>query len=387
MTKVNIGFIGTGYRSSIYINLMKTLNLFNITGLCDLNEHSLNTFKNEFIKDEKCFTTTNLEDFINNSNIDIYFICTPDNTHKYIALECLKKGKHIVLEKPIATTHDDCMEIYNQYKLNKNIHIFIPFVLKYTKIFNNIKNLISENAIGKIHFMKYSMILSKLHMGAYHRRWHKSSSLSGGLINTKGCHDIDMICWLLNEKIIKIKSEGSLKTLTERNKPVNASTNCKTCIYNNVCEFRYSNKYVYENALDIENLDKCVYNEKLKDLVDYQKTTFELTNDIKCEYIIDIDNHGTRILEIKGENGKILCDTHKRYIKILDNDGNIINEQILESFTDFKDIHDGGDINFLKEIYNSFITNNFIDIKEEIDHNIYSLLSEKSRLLDKIIEL
>lgn len=80
---------------------------------------------------------------------DCVMICTQDQQHKEPAVAFAKKGYHILLEKPMATTEEDCREIVRVCKEN-NVFLTVCHVLRYTPWVKKIKELIDSGAIGDV---------------------------------------------------------------------------------------------------------------------------------------------------------------------------------------------------------------------------------------------
>lgn len=85
---------------------------------------------------------TSLEDFVNDKSIDLVIICSPDWLHSEQAISCLNNGKHVLLEKPMATNLYDSEKLTNLAK-SKNLILIIGFHLR----FHNWHNILYNKAI------------------------------------------------------------------------------------------------------------------------------------------------------------------------------------------------------------------------------------------------
>ncbi|KAM0148190.1 hypothetical protein ACHAQE_009946 [Botrytis cinerea] len=196
--------------------------------------------------------------------IDAAFICVLDEMHKEVIVGLKPLGLHIMCEKPLATTLEDCVEIYRamlpDYPRNKlPDKIFsIGHVLRYSP--HNMmlrKLLLEERVIGDVLSINHTEPVGWWHFTHSYVRgnWRKESTTAPSLL-TKSCHDIDLLLWLLCSPPPSdptapphlpetITSSGSVQQFTRTRKPVAAgtATNCLSCPIEPEC--KYSAKDIY----------------------------------------------------------------------------------------------------------------------------------------------
>ncbi|KAI9791749.1 MAG: hypothetical protein M1816_003559 [Peltula sp. TS41687] len=200
---------------------------------------------------------------------DGVFVCTMDETHAEIVTALAPLGLHILCEKPLATTLDDCLDIYKTLLPGEGSTcppaIFaVGHVLRYSP--HNMllrKLLLEDDVIGDIvsieHTEPVSRWQTKSLMKRIHRgNWRKESRTAPSLL-TKSCHDIDLLLWLLcspsgeSEEAphlpSTVSSTGSLVYFRQASKPklAGSATNCLSCPAESVC--MYSAKKIYLNRL------------------------------------------------------------------------------------------------------------------------------------------
>ena len=104
--KLKLGFIGLGQATSkvmARLDEIRTLSYI-ISDACDLRPHALDAFKKEF--GGRVFD--DVEDFCQNSDVDVVYIATPADLHRQHVEIAARYGKHIVIEKPMALSIADC---------------------------------------------------------------------------------------------------------------------------------------------------------------------------------------------------------------------------------------------------------------------------------------
>ena len=194
--------------------------------------------------------------------IDALFICTLDETHVEIISAFAPLGYHIMSEKPLATTLQDCIKIYGSLKppdTTTPTSVFsIGHVLHYSP--HNMllrKMLLEEEVIGDIISMEHTEPVGWWHFAhSYVRGNWRKESISAPSLLTKSCHDVDLILWLLCSPPASAASQdlhlpcdvvstGSLFYFKPSRKPAAAgnATNCYHCPAEPDCI--YSAKKIY----------------------------------------------------------------------------------------------------------------------------------------------
>jgi len=165
-------------------------------------------------------------------------ITTQDRDHVDPTLNALEKGYHILLEKPMATTIDECKSLVNRAE-ELNRHLQICHVLRYTPFWRTLHQLLRSGRIGKIVNISLRENVSYFHYAHSFIRgnWH-NRSVSTPMILAKCCHDLDILYWLMESKPVKISSFGSLTHFSSNNAPEDATDRCtdgcpaaSTCLY------------------------------------------------------------------------------------------------------------------------------------------------------------
>ena len=201
--------------------------------------------------------------------IDGVFVCTLDETHAEIITALAPLGVHILSEKPLATTWNDCLKIFRALQPpgtpSPKVIFSTGHVLRYSP--HNIllrKLLLSDHAIGGILSIEHTEPVGWWHFSHSYVRgnWRNESKTAPSLL-TKSCHDIDFLLWLLCSPPPSspsqpphlpshVSSTGSLLYFRKARKPALAgeTTNCMSCPAEREC--LYSAKKIYEE----QQLDK-----------------------------------------------------------------------------------------------------------------------------------
>ena len=241
MSKITVAIAGLGSRGlQTYAKcLEKFADRAEIVAVADIRPDRVAVAAEKYnFPADKCFDS--VESMLQQPKLaDLLLICTPDDVHYQPAMDGLKRGYHLLLEKPAARSVKECRDIA-QLAEEKGLNVVVCHVLRYTVFYQKIKELIDAGRVGDI------MNVEAIERVGY---WHQAHSFVRGnwhvaadttpMILAKCCHDMDMILWLTGKKCEKVTSFGHLSHYNAANKPEGAPERCAegcphadTCLYN-----------------------------------------------------------------------------------------------------------------------------------------------------------
>ena len=279
---MNIGIIGVGGRSKPYTILPSLIDPdAKVTALSRRDGAKLEAYAKEyFTEDNMPKLCTDYKDIVNDPDIDAIILCTPDNTHREMATEILRAGKHILLEKPFATTLEDCYELYNESIKHDKV-LKLAFVLRYSAMYMKMKEIVDSGKLGTIVNIEANERLSKFHAVSYYRRWNRFKDCSGGFLNAKCSHDLDILSWLLQSEPEYLSAFGGSRYYVEKPE---AAKHCSECKIAFDCK---QNFYTYQeqNGWFGAKQDLCPFNIE-NDLVDHETLNIHYQNDVDVVYTV-----------------------------------------------------------------------------------------------------
>jgi predicted dehydrogenase len=145
---INVGVIGYGYWGpNLVRNFMETPGS-TVSMVSDLRPERLKSITTRY---PTIGTTVNFKDLLNNPDINLVAIATPVSTHFDIALESLKAGKHVLLEKPLTSTSAQARSLIQEaQKQNRTLAVDHTFV--YTGAVRKMRDLIQKNELGELYY-------------------------------------------------------------------------------------------------------------------------------------------------------------------------------------------------------------------------------------------
>jgi len=231
---------------------------------------------------------------------DAVVVATQDAMHVEPAIAFARKGYHVLLEKPMAPTADECRDIV-QAVTEAGVIFAVGHVLRYTSYTRALRRVIDSGAIGKI------MSVEHLEPVGY---WHQAHSFVRGnwgneaesscMLLAKSCHDIDWLRHIVGEPCRRVSSFGSLSHLRREEMPTGAAERCLECTVEGTCP--YSARKIYLKAVEDGRTGWPI------DVLAPEVTTETITDALRdgpygrCAYACDNDvvDHQVVILEYDG---------------------------------------------------------------------------------------
>ena len=339
---------------------------------------------------------------------DAVIISTPDDLHYGPCMKALEMGYDVLLEKPIAPTEKECLDILNLANKTGRI-VAVCHVLRYAPYFIKLREMIQSGSIGKLISIQHLEPIEHIHMSHSYVRgnWHNSKETTP-IILAKSCHDLDILRWIIDKPCKNIAAFGSLKWFKKENAPDRSTNRCtdgcaveKTCpysalkIYNkpdgwsSVFDFpddiSKHEEYLLEQ-LKTTNYGRCVYRME-NDQPDHYVTSMEFEDEITANFSMEAftSYHGRRT-RIMGSHGDITGDmtafTHTDFLTGKITKWDISIEEDKNSGYQGSG-HGGGDwglvtdfINAVKKQDASLLTST---IDASVESHIMGFMAEKSR--------
>ena len=138
------------------------------------------------------------DELINDPEIDAIYIATPPDTHHFYGLKVASAGKICCIEKPLAPSYKESLEIYETFKA-KNIPLFTAYYRRTLPRFKQIKTWLDDNKIGEVRSIRWNLTKSASDQdlsGAYN--WRTDVKVApGGYFDDLASHGLDLFTHLL----------------------------------------------------------------------------------------------------------------------------------------------------------------------------------------------
>lgn len=189
---INIGVIGCGYWGPNLIRNFHEVSDAAVAACCDVNPDRLKYIGKRY---PHLKLYSNIDDVIKNKEIDAVNIATPMSTHYHIAKDAILNGKHVLVEKPITRTSEEAKELIELAAKHKKV-LMVGHTFEYTGSVNMMKEIITNNGIGKVYYFDSS----RVNLGLYQKDINVVWDLAP--------HDISIMFYLLGELPVSVSVFG-----------------------------------------------------------------------------------------------------------------------------------------------------------------------------------
>lgn len=336
MKTYSVIIIGAGNRGTNYSRKLDALrDRYKVVAVAEPYDGRRNYVKNMFdLPEDMCFTSW--QELLDRPKLaDIAIISTMDAEHYAPAMKAISLGYHLLLEKPVAPTPQQCADIAVAAK-EKGVEVLVCHVLRYTPFYNRVKEIVMKGMIGDIVSVIGVEAVGNEHQSHSYVRgnWHSEAETTPMLL-AKSCHDLDIIQWLVDKPCLRVSSFGSLTHFIPANAPEGAPLRCidggcpveATCPYN--CKKLYyddkdnawfrkaatrgiSKEYLPTDeevmtALKTTDFGLCVYHAN-NDVVDHQVVNMEFEGGVTASFTMNAFNKGGRYIRLFGTKGELYAN-------------------------------------------------------------------------------
>lgn len=198
-----IALIGCGSMGAAHMNEIYCKDNVRIIAVCDTNAERAQHFARRYGAQR---IETDYAKIATDPSVDVVIIATYPGSHLQILSACLANGKHVICEKPLATTLADGEKMVRLIRENPQCKVLIGYILRHNKTFQRVAEMIHNDAIGH-------PIIMRMAQNHHTMDWPKYKSL---IVNTSpiidcGVHYYDVMRWFTGAEIINITGIG-LKT-------------------------------------------------------------------------------------------------------------------------------------------------------------------------------
>lgn len=194
------------------IKLQESKKNITLVAICDPNVKLL-----EKINIKNVNKYNSIKELVKNEKIDIVSILTPSGFHYDNAIQCVKKIKSIIIEKPITLKISHSKKLLKECKKNKT-NIYVVLQNRFNDPIIQLKNAINKKLFGRIFLATVRLRWSRGKEYYAQSKWRGTWELDGGVIANQSSHFIDLFQWLFGmpEKVFsKIKQMQNINKQVE----------------------------------------------------------------------------------------------------------------------------------------------------------------------------
>ena len=242
MSKLKFAIIGAGVWGETHAYLYKEHPGVELTAVCDLNIARARELASKF---DITNVYDNHQEMLKKADIDAVAIVTPDFAHGKIGVDCANAGKHMLIEKPLATTRED-VEALVEAAERINVRVMVDLHNRWSPPFAVAKQSLDSGELGDP-VSAYMRLNDVKWVATDMLPWAAQSSILWFL----GSHSVDTLRWFFSdevEQVYAVSSSGVLKKLGVDTED----------IYQAILQFKNGGIATMENGWITPNTHPCV---------------------------------------------------------------------------------------------------------------------------------
>ncbi len=200
---VGFGHIGMRHAEHILRNPFAVL-----TDICDIDSQKLASLTER----EAINYYTDYSTMLQHTQADVICVCTPNYLHATHTIQGLQKHKHVVVEKPMALSTEECQQMINVANQVQKI-IFAVKQNRYNPPVAAVKDLLNKGILGKIYMLQVNCFWNRSDAYYAQSEWRGTKAKDGGCLFTQFSHFIDIL-YYLNGDVTSIK--GSIENFAHQ---------------------------------------------------------------------------------------------------------------------------------------------------------------------------
>ena len=146
---LRIGIVGLGYWGPNLVRCLTNSNNCLVTAVCDLSDERLKSLEAKF---PGVYLTDDSDELLNGNTIDAVVIATPTKTHYRLAKQALLSGKHVFVEKPLATSSVECQELI-EIAEQRGLTLFVGHVFLHSAPVRKLRELVTSGELGDVYYI------------------------------------------------------------------------------------------------------------------------------------------------------------------------------------------------------------------------------------------
>lgn len=200
-----IAIVGYGGMGNQHARLIQSLEVLNLTGIWDIDP-----VRQEAASGNSFRVYPNFEAVLNDAEVDIVLIATPNHVHKDIAIQAMKAGKDVICEKPVTLNSAELQAILDIAEYTGRLFV-VHQNRRWDEDYLSIKTIVDEKRIGEMYHIESRVHGSRGIPGD----WRAQKEYGGGMLLDWGVHLVDRLLQMIPEKVKEVYCKFTYVTNTE----------------------------------------------------------------------------------------------------------------------------------------------------------------------------
>lgn len=202
MKKHKVGIIGYGWVAGAHIAAIQATGRAEVVAIYSNRKLDAKELSAKHGSELKVYNA--VEDLLRDPDVEVIDICSYPNDHAKQAIAAAKAGKHLIIEKPLALSWEDCLAVEKAVR-DAGVKTCVCFECRYSSQFLATKSVIDQGLIGAIHYGEVDYYHG---IGPWYGqfRWNIKKEAGGSSLLTAGCHALDALLLCMGENVTEVTS-------------------------------------------------------------------------------------------------------------------------------------------------------------------------------------
>jgi predicted dehydrogenase len=196
---LNVAVIGCGMMGKSHVRLYSELGSVNLVAVTDADKEVAGSIAKKY----NIRGYTDHKEMLSKEKIDLVSIAVPTSLHKSMALDCIAKGIHILIEKPITSNCAEGFEVIKAAK-SKGVRLMVGHIERFNPAIIELKKRIENGELGRVYKVDVNRV------GPFPQRIRDV-----GVVIDLAVHDIDIMRFILNSDVERLYAETEQKLHTK----------------------------------------------------------------------------------------------------------------------------------------------------------------------------
>jgi len=198
MATIKIGIAGLGWAATGHIPAFKANPECEIVAVCT----SKDAASAAQIVGHEVAVYKDYAEFLRHPDMNVVDICTPHHLHASMAIQAAQAGKHLMIEKPLATNYEDLLAMREAIQ-KAGVLSTVYFELRFIPHFALVKSLLKQGLLGRVHYIEVDYYHGIGPWYAQHA-WNVKKEIGVSALVTAGCHALDALLYFKNTDVVEV---------------------------------------------------------------------------------------------------------------------------------------------------------------------------------------
>ncbi len=202
MKKFNVGVVGYGWAAGAHIAALNATSRAQVTAVASSRPLDPDELSAKHGGRIACYR--DLRTLLKRPDVDAVSICSLPQLHARQAIAAARAGKHIIIEKPVALSWNDCLAVHDAAR-RARVRTCVCFEGRFSSQFLTTKEIIDSGLLGEIHYGEVDYYHG---IGPWYGqfRWNVRKNAGGSSLLSAGCHALDALLLCMDGDVVEVTS-------------------------------------------------------------------------------------------------------------------------------------------------------------------------------------